>query len=315
MEYRELGRLGPVSALALGGGGIGSVWGETSRAEAVATVRAAVDAGITLLDLAPLYGSAEEVVGAAFDGRLPDSVRVLTKCRLGDPPPPEAYDRIRASLIGSLRRLRTDHVDLMLLHGTIVEDAPPDAHPVELGSPSWTSTTTYWEGVVPAMQRLVLEGFVSHWGISAIQLPHAFLDRHPRPDVAECVANAAGRPGGTIPYDPNVPMQETISALRDAGVGTLGVRAVLAGGLVDVPDRALDGLERSDFDSARRFRELARELGTTAAALAHRYALSLAGVDTVVVGVKNRTELKECLDAESAGPLAGEVRELVRATF
>ena len=81
MEARTLGRLGPVSVLTLGGGGLGRVWGETSREEAVATVRAAVDAGITLLDVAPGYGrgEAERVVGEAFGGRLPDGVRIGTK--------------------------------------------------------------------------------------------------------------------------------------------------------------------------------------------------------------------------------------------
>ena len=60
--------------LTLGGGGLGMVWGATTFDECVATVHAAVAAGIDLLDLAPRYGDgkAEEVVGAAFAGRLPD---------------------------------------------------------------------------------------------------------------------------------------------------------------------------------------------------------------------------------------------------
>jgi aryl-alcohol dehydrogenase-like predicted oxidoreductase len=49
MQMRSFGSLGQVSALTLGGGGIGSVWGTVERAEAVATVRAALDAGITRL--------------------------------------------------------------------------------------------------------------------------------------------------------------------------------------------------------------------------------------------------------------------------
>jgi aryl-alcohol dehydrogenase-like predicted oxidoreductase len=44
------------------------------------------------------------------------------------------------------------------------------------------------------------------------------------------------------------------------------------------------------------------------ALLAHRYALDLDGVDTVVLGVKNRAELAQCLDAESLGPLPAELR-------
>ena len=59
MQNRPFGRLGDVSALTLGGGGIGNVWGSVERDEAIATVRAAVDAGITLIDVAPGYGTGE----------------------------------------------------------------------------------------------------------------------------------------------------------------------------------------------------------------------------------------------------------------
>ena len=88
MESRNFGGLGQVSALTLGGGGIGQVWGATSREESVATLRAAADAGIDLIDLAPSYGDgeAERVFGEAFGGRAPAGLRVTTKCRLGNPP-------------------------------------------------------------------------------------------------------------------------------------------------------------------------------------------------------------------------------------
>ena len=87
----SFGKLWPVSALTLGGGGIGMVWGETTFDECVATVHEAVAAGINLIDLAPSYGDgrAERVVGEAFGGRLPDGVRVTSKCNLGNPSPVE----------------------------------------------------------------------------------------------------------------------------------------------------------------------------------------------------------------------------------
>jgi aryl-alcohol dehydrogenase-like predicted oxidoreductase len=50
MRTRSLGGLWPVSALTLGGGGLGQLWGSTTREEAVATVGEAVDCGVTLLD-------------------------------------------------------------------------------------------------------------------------------------------------------------------------------------------------------------------------------------------------------------------------
>jgi hypothetical protein len=72
MRQNSFGKLWPVSALTLGGGGIGMVWGETTFDECVATVHAAIAAGINLIDLAPSYGDgkAEQVVGEAFGGHL-----------------------------------------------------------------------------------------------------------------------------------------------------------------------------------------------------------------------------------------------------
>ena len=61
-----------------------------------------------------------------------------------------------------------------------------------------------------------------------------------------------------------------------------------------------------DYGRAVGFRHLAAELGMTPAFLAHRYALSLP-VDTVVLGVKNRSELAECVAAAEAGPLPADL--------
>jgi aryl-alcohol dehydrogenase-like predicted oxidoreductase len=83
---------------------------------------------------------------------------------------------------------------------------------------------------------------------------------------------------------------------------------VQAGALTSTLDRPLpsDHAEMRDYARAAGFRRLAAELGTSPAALAHRYALSL-GVDTLVLGVKNRTELAECVVAADAGPLPAEL--------
>src|SRR5690242_17264017 len=104
MHTRAFGSLAPVSSLTLGGGGLGMLWGTTTFDECVATVHAAVEAGITLLDLAPRYGDgkAEEVVGEAFSGRLPSHVRVTSKCNLGNPPVADIASILRRSIEASL---------------------------------------------------------------------------------------------------------------------------------------------------------------------------------------------------------------------
>src|ERR1700761_2945641 len=117
MNRHALGSLFDVSTLTLGGGGLGMLWGQTTFDECVATVEDAVAAGINLLDLAPRYGDgkAEEVVGEAFSGRLPDGVRVPSKCNLGEPPPGQIEGILRQSIEASLKRLRLSRLDLFFL--------------------------------------------------------------------------------------------------------------------------------------------------------------------------------------------------------
>ena len=107
--------------------------------------------------------------------------------------------------------------------------------------------------------------------------------------------------------------REIITAARERGTGVMGIRVAAAGALTDAIDRELpdDSPVMADFRRAAPVRELARELGETAASLALRYALSMPGVDTVVLGVKNRSELRECLAAESRGPLSAETMKRI----
>ena len=128
MRSRDFGILGPVSALTLGGGGIGQVWGQTTREESVATVLEAVDLGIDFLDVAPGYGNgeAELVIGEAFRGRLPDGVKVSTKCRLGNPEAVDVAGILERSLAESLERMMLDRVDLFFLHNMIIPDGTAD---------------------------------------------------------------------------------------------------------------------------------------------------------------------------------------------
>ena len=306
MDERAFGRLGAVSALTLGGGGIGQVWGPTSRDEAVATTREAVGSGITLLDVAPGYGrgEAERVVGEAFAGRLPDAVRVVTKVRLGAPPAAEIDARIAESLDESLERMRLRRVDLLLLHNTIV----PDDDEGSAGTPS----RLFAETVRPALERLADSGRIGAWGITGIGVPDsviAVLGADPRPSAVQCIANLLDSAGALRRFPGPARPREIIAAAAAARVPVMGIRAVQAGALTGGFDRELpEGhADRADFDRAAPFRSLARELGESPAALAHRYALSLPGVATVVLGVKNRVELRECLEAERRGALDGEL--------
>lgn len=322
MKTTELGALWPVSRLTLGGGGLGQVWGATDRAEAVATVREAVDAGITLLDLAPLYGrgEAERVVGEAFAGRLPDGVRVTTKCQVGTPAPGTAGARIRAHLARSLEALRLERVDVLLLHSNICRDGYVFARSADVQQHFATPWSVYRDEVVPTFEALQTEGLIGAWGITGVGVPAQIIEAlraTPAPAVVQCIANCLDSAGDMRRFDAPARPREIIATAREQGIGVMGIRAVQAGALTAAFDREMpeDSDDWRDYLRAAPFRELAAELGTPAAVLAHRYALSIGGVDTVVLGVKNRTELRECVAAEAAGPLAEDLIARVDALF
>ncbi len=129
MEYRQLGRSGlKVPALSFGTGTFGGrtdffkAWGATDVPEATRLVDICLEAGITMFDSADIYsdGLSEEVLGMAIGGRR-DSLIISTKVTFRKGTGPNEVGSSRYHLIraveGSLRRLKTDYIDLLQLHG------------------------------------------------------------------------------------------------------------------------------------------------------------------------------------------------------
>ena len=168
MEHADLGPVGRVSRLTLGGGGLGLVWGETTEEEAIATLHAALDAGIDLIDTAPMYGACEAIVGAALGGTLPEGVRITTKCQLGEPEPGTVAAKLEASLEASLAAMRLDRVDLFFLHSNICEDDTVYAHGNEHRAQFATAWSQYVDEVVPAFEDLQRRGRIGAWGILSL---------------------------------------------------------------------------------------------------------------------------------------------------
>ena len=121
MDYTILGRTGlKVSVMGAGGGGpsrAGQQNGKT-EAESVAVIRAALDAGVNIVDTSEVYRT-EEIVGRAIEGLDRTSLVLSTKKSTSREITPRDVEE---SLEGSLRRLRTDYLDIYHLHGAIVED-------------------------------------------------------------------------------------------------------------------------------------------------------------------------------------------------
>ncbi len=117
-------------------------WGPQARTDSVATIHAALDAGVTFIDTAPLYGDglSEEIVGEALHDRR-ERAFVATKISEGDMTP----ERAIASCEASLKRLRTDHVDLLQIH--------------------WLGSGERLEEVIAAMETLRAQGKARALGV------------------------------------------------------------------------------------------------------------------------------------------------------
>ncbi|CUR46842.1 Aldo-keto reductase [Alloalcanivorax xenomutans] len=155
MQQRRLGRDGPlVSALGLGCMGMSDFYGDRDDRESIATLHAALEKDVTLIDTADMYGphTNEELVGRAIAGKR-DQVFLATKFGIvRDPSDPHARgingspDYVRESVEGSLRRLGVETIDLYYQHR--VDPQVPI------------------EDTVGAMADLVREGKVRYLGLS-----------------------------------------------------------------------------------------------------------------------------------------------------
>jgi aryl-alcohol dehydrogenase-like predicted oxidoreductase len=320
MRPRPFGPLGLVSPLTLGGAGIGRAYGEVDAEEALATVRAAVDAGIDLVDVAPTYGpsgstpEAELVIARAFEGRIPAHVRVSSKVQLEDSCPPNAIRRtIRDSLCGTLQRIGRDHLDLLILHSSIRLSGEARV----LGTVSVDTVRTV---VRPEFEKLVSDGLITCWGLTGTATPDALcelIDDDRPPTAIQSVTNALDSIGELWPAGlPGEPDNSRIrrSAAR-RGIAVMGIRALAAGGLSGGLDRRPARTDPAARDARRAFRfiEFARAFGVSPAVLAHRYAASLPGVTTLVIGAKTRRELGDALAAGAARPLSSDELAAIEA--
>ena len=155
MKHIAIGSSGlSASRIGLGTWAIGGwMWGGTDEAESVATIRAAVEHGINVIDTAPAYGfgRSEEIVGKALsEGRLRSRVLIATKVGLewkdGKVFRNASRARIMREIEDSLRRLRTDHIDIYQVH--------------------WPDPLVAIEETAEAMQALFKQGKIRAIGVS-----------------------------------------------------------------------------------------------------------------------------------------------------
>jgi len=288
---RPLGSQGlVVSAEGLGCMGMSHSYGTPDDAESIATIHAALDAGVTFLDTAEMYGMGanEELVGRAIAGRR-DEVVLATKFGLRANPDGTrsivgSPDVVRAACEGSLRRLGVDTIDLYYQHRV------DPSVPVE---ETWG-----------AMSELVAEGKVRYLGISeaapgTIRRAHA---THPMTAIQSEYSL----------WSRDMEDNDVLATVRELGIGFVAYsplgRGFLAGTI-----RAYEDFAETDYRRhAPRFQgdnfaknlavvdrvgELAAEKGVTASQLALAWVLAQGNDIVPIPGTKRRTYLAENISA------------------
>ena len=129
----RLGRTGlMISVPALGGVGLGPIYGDVTEAEAIKTVHRAIERGINFIDTSPLYGASEKRIGMALKTLTPDQRKDIIICtKVGDECPPHSNnggfdamsrDGVLCSVNNSLKNLGVSYLDIVLLHDPTMDE-------------------------------------------------------------------------------------------------------------------------------------------------------------------------------------------------
>jgi len=295
MISQNLGTQGPkVSALGLGTMGMSDMYGPADRTESIATIHAALDAGVTLLDTGDFYGMGhnELLVGEALEGRKREELQISVKFgALRGPGPGEfhGYDSrpaaVRNFVAYTLKRLGVDYIDIY--------------------RPARLDPDVPIEDTLGAIAELIKQGYVRYVGLSevgaqTIRRAHAV---HPICDLQieySLISRGIER--------------EILPACRELGIG-ITAYGVLSRGLIS--GHWQKGSEKGDFRSrAPRFaganletnlalveklRTSAAQIGVSVAQLAIAWVLARAAAQQAsivpLIGARRRNQLSESLGA------------------
>jgi aryl-alcohol dehydrogenase-like predicted oxidoreductase len=296
IKTRALGRTGAnvtilgYGAMELRGGPRGP---EIADDHAERLLNQVLDSGINLIDTSPDYGRSEELIGT-YLGHRRDEFFLASKCGCpldvpADATPPYAHDytpgNVRADVEQSLRRLRTDRLDLVQVHMSPSRATLAENHTVE------------------TLQELQAEGKIRFIGMSGI-LPN--LPDH----LAMGVFDVFQIPYSAVQRD----HEELITEAADAGAGTF-IRGGAARGAAAEdknwqvgPLSQERGLGQRNWEASG-ITSLVSEAGLTNMEFVLRFTLSHPGLSTTIVGTANPAHLAGNIAVAEQGPLPADLYE------
>jgi aryl-alcohol dehydrogenase-like predicted oxidoreductase len=316
MDTHRLGKTGHrVSVIGLGTWQFGGDWGDVSEDEALATLHAAADAGVTFFDTADVYGDgrSERLVGRFLAERPGSGVLVATKCgrRVDQDPANYTAGALRQWAERSRENLGLSTIPLTQLH------CPPDG-------------VYEKDAVFDALDEMVSDGILGAYGVS-IETVAQGLRAIERPNVAtvQVIFNAFRLK----------PLERLFPACEKAGVGVI-VRVPLASGLLSGKytesttfppgDHRTYNRSGEAFDIGETFSGVPFEVGVQAAGrlaksavpegwtlpeVALRWCADAPGVSSVIPGARNPEQARANAAAGSRPALPSGAAALVRATY
>jgi len=299
MEFRQFGRTGlKSSAVGFGCWEIGGTYGRIDESQFQRAVAQAIDSGITCFDTAEAYGMgvSEEALARALGARRNDVV-IATKFGVGYEEMPNRRDssreRVLASIDKSLQRLRTDHVDVYLVH--------------------WPDPNTPLDETMRALDDVVRQGKARFIGVSNFRLAQIEeCARLRRIDVVQYAWNMFDRRMQTKVFPYCTAQQIAVMAYGSLAYGMLS-GTFRAGMSFDENDwrsrggnlgslnlfRTLFGPEhfQRNLAAVEELRPLAAKYGKSLPQFALRWTLSNPVVGTALVGFRTPAEVSENLGA------------------
>jgi aryl-alcohol dehydrogenase-like predicted oxidoreductase len=301
-----------VGVIGLGAWQLGADWGDVSEADAHATLQAAVDAGVTFIDTADVYGDgrSEQIIGSFIKDK--PHLTVATKMGRREPQTVANYtlDNFRRWTDRSRANLGVEALDLVQLH------CPP--------TPVFSSGEVY-----DALDTLVQEKRIRAYGVSVEKVDEA-LAAIARPGTAsvQIILNAFRLK----------PLERVLPAAAEAGVGIIA-RVPLASGLLsgrydehttfpaddhraynrhgeafDVGETFAGVDYETGLEAVRRLRPLVPP-GVTMAQFALRWIVDQAGVTVVIPGARNAGQAQANAAAAGLAPLPTETQAAVKAIY